>query len=50
MNEIRRGRVRVKVPDEMLDYPGHRRELMEKIEELNALIFSVETGAPLPWL
>ena len=42
------GRVRVLVSDDM-DYLGHHRELMQKIKELNAYIFSVETGKPEPW-
>ena len=49
MKEVRRGLVRVKVPDEMLEWPGHSRELMEKIMELNAYIYSIDTGATEPW-
>ena len=49
MNEIRRGLVRVRVPDAMVDYPAHYRELMKKIEELNAYIYSIDTGQTEPW-
>jgi hypothetical protein len=49
MKEISRGRVVVYVPDEMIEWPGHRRELMKKIEDLNAFIYSLDTGSTEPW-
>ncbi len=49
MKEVRRGLVRVKVPDAIIDYPAHYRELLKKIEELNAFIYSIDTGATEPW-
>ena len=49
MQEVRYGRVSAFVDDAM-DYPAHHRELMEKMRELNALIYAVETGSTEPWL
>ena len=49
MNEVRVGRVRVLIGDAM-EYPAHHRELMRKMRELNALIYSVEEGRTEPWL
>ncbi len=48
MHEVRYGRVSAFIGDEM-EYPGHRKELMEKMRELNALIYAVETGSTEPW-
>ena len=47
MQEVRYGRVSAFVDDAM-DYPAHHRELMQKMRELNALIYSVETGEAIP--
>ncbi len=46
---ISRAAVEVLVPEEMLEWPAHHKELMEKIEELNAYIYSIETGRTEPW-
>ena len=48
MHEVIYGRVSAFVDDAM-DYPAHRKELMEKMRELNALIYAVETGSTEPW-
>ena len=48
MREVRYGRVSAFIGDAM-EYPGHLEELMEKMRDLNALIYSVETGSTEPW-
>ena len=48
MREVRVGRVGVFIGDEM-EYPGHLEELTQKMAELNALIYSVETGEAIPY-
>lgn len=34
----------VRVEGNILDWPGHRREILDKVDELEALINSLETG------
>ena len=34
----------VYVGKDILDWPGHRREILDKVDELEALIRSIETG------
>ena len=48
MREVIVGRVSAFIGDEM-EYPGHLQELRIKMRELNALIYSVETGKPIPY-
>ncbi len=49
MKMLRKGAVTVSVPDEIFEWPAHRQELMDKIEELNAYIHSIGTGETEPW-
>lgn len=43
------GVVQVRVPDHVFDWPAHVKEIERKVHELNALIFSLETGNTEPW-
>lgn len=40
----RHGSVSIWVSDDIYSWPGHRQEIQSKVDELNELIHSLETG------
>lgn len=41
--------VSAKVPDDMMAFPAHKRELMQKMEELESYILSIASGKTELW-
>ena len=44
MRLLRRGGITAWVDDDIIDWPGHRNEILDKMDELAELIASIETG------
>lgn len=44
IHSIRGRRVTVYISDDIYVWPGHRREIIDKMSELEELIYSIETG------
>ena len=44
MRVLRRQGVTVWISDDVYAWPGHRREIQEKVNELAELLYSLETG------
>jgi hypothetical protein len=49
MRRLIRRHVIVMVPDDMVEFPAHFRELMQKVEDLSGFINSIATGQTELW-
>lgn len=49
MRRIHTRHVTVRVPDELMEWPGHREEIDGKVDELEELISSITTGQIERW-
>jgi len=49
MREFSREYARVRVPDDVVEWPGSMKEILRKLDELNDVIKSLATGKTQPW-